>query len=451
MIIAGGGLNFYDTKKNTIRHITAADGLPSDLVVSLEKDKAGYVWIGMVTGLCRMNIFKNTFTFYNRSDGMAGDNFEISTNYQLPDGRLLFGSSNDFVVFNPQDIKSTSEPPDVSITGFKVVNNSMSVDSLMKLDKIELQANENSITISYSILSYFNKNKLVYYYMLEGIDKEWKKGNELNEAIYNYLPANTYTFKIRAENADAISSKNITTLKIKISPPFWKSWWFYALLTITCIVVFYLADRERMLRIRSTQKLRTDIALNLHHDVNTALGNINLLSEMARMKADRDIVKSKELIEQISHKSTDMMIAMDDMLWVIDPANDSMEKTILRMTEFIDALRNHHEAEIDMVVDEKVKSLKLDMKGRHGFFFIFKTALRCMVQYSGARQTLINIDLQKDGLCLKMHSEAVIKNSDSHSFACMEEMRTHAAAINAELDMQNEKGGGNIILIMPVK
>ena len=450
VIIAGGGLNFYDTRKNTIRHITGADGLPSDLIVSLEKDKAGNLWIGLATGLCRMNIHKNTFTYYNRSDGMANDNFEVSTNYQLPDGRLLFGSSNDFVVFNPQDIKSTSTPPDVSITGFKVVNNSLSVDSLMKLDKIELKANENSITISYSILSYFNKNKLVYYYMLEGIDNEWKKGNELNEAIYNYLPAATYTFKIRSENADGISS-NITTLKIKISPPFWKSWWFYGLLTITCIVIFYLADRERLLRMRSTQKLRTDIALNLHHDVNTALGNINLLSEMARMKADKDIAKSKELIEQISNKSNDMMIAMDDILWVIDPANDSMEKTLLRMSEFIDALRNRHEAEIDMHVDEKVKDLKLDMKGRHGFFFIFKTALRCMVQYSGAKQTLINIDLQNDRLSLKMHGTTAIKSTDSNTFRCMEEMKMHADSIHAELDMENEKGNGNIMLMMPVK
>jgi len=451
LIFAGAGLNFYNTRTNTIRHITNADGLPSNVVVSLQKDKAGYVWIGMASGLCRMNIHKGTFIFYNRNDGMANDNFDVSTDYQLPDGRMLFGSSNDFVVFNPMDVRTSAAPPGVNITEFRILNNLLSVDSLMSLDKIVLQANQNSISISYSILSYFNENKPAYYYMLEGIDKDWKKGNELNRAIYNYLPAGTYLFKIRAENADGVSSRNITTMKIKISPPFWKSWWFYGLLTLTCIVVFYLADRERLMRLKATQKLRTDIALNLHHDVNTALGNINLLSEMARMKADKDIARAKELIEQISNKSNDMMIAMDDMLWVIDPANDSMEKTILRMSEFIDALRNRHEAEIEMHVDEKVKDLKLEMKLRHGFFFIFKTALRCMVQYSGAKQTLINIDLQKNGLCLKMHGTAMIKDTDSKTFACMVEMRNHATAIHAELDMQNEKDGGNLVLIMPVR
>jgi len=451
MIIAGAGLNFYNTKTNTIRHITNNEGLPSNVVVSLQKDRAGYLWIATMSGLCRMNVQKGTFTQYNRNDGMAHDDFDVSTDYQLPDGRLIFGTSIDFVVFNPMDVKTTAAPPEVHITEFRVQNNSLMVDSLMGLNEIELAANENSIAISYSILSYSNVSKPAYYYMLENIDKDWKKGNEFNQAIYSYLPAGTYTFKIRAENADAVSSKKITTLRIRISPPFWKSWWFYGLLTITCIVAFYLADRERLLRMRATQKLRTDIALNLHHDVNSALGNINLLSEMARMKADKDIPKAKELIEQISNKSNDMMIAMDDILWVIDPANDSMEKTLLRMSEFIDALRNRYEAEIDMHVDEKVKDLKLDMKGRHGFFFIFKTALRCMVQYSGARQTLINIDLQHDRLCLKMHGTTTIKSTNSNAFRCMEEMKMHAESIHAELDMENEKGNGNIMLMMPVK
>ena len=449
-IIAGSGLNFYNTHTNTMRHVGLPEGLPSRAVVSLQKDRAGYLWIGMTTGLCRMNIFKGTFTQYNRNDGITNDNFDISTDYQMPDGRLLFGSSSDFVVFNPLDVRPKGAPPMVKITEFSVQNKSLLVDSLLSQNEIELAANENSIAISYSILSYFNESKPTYYYMLENIDKGWKKGNELNQAIYSYLPAGTYTFRIRAENADAVSSKEFT-LRIRISPPFWKSWWFYGLLTIACIVIFYLADRERLLRFKSNQKLRTDIALNLHHDVNTALGNINLLSEMARMKADKDIGRTKELIEQISFKSNDMMIAMDDILWVIDPANDSMEKTLLRMSEFIDSLRNRHEAEIDMHVDEKVKNLKLGMKDRHGFFFIFKTALRCMVQYSGARQVLINIDLQNERLCLKMYGATSVKNTDGIIFKCIEEMKAHAAAINAELDMQQEKGGGNIVLMIPVK
>ena len=75
-----------------------------------------------------------------------------------------------------------------------------------------------------------------------------------------------------------------------------------------------------MKRIRSTQQIRSEIGFNLATDVTTTLSNINLMSEMAKRKADNDIERSKELIEQISEKSNNMITALDDMLWSIDPS-----------------------------------------------------------------------------------------------------------------------------------
>jgi len=51
---------------------------------------------------------------------------------------------------------------------------------------------------------------------------------------------------------------------------------------------------------------------------------------MAKLKADKDIEKSKEYIQQIHGKSQQMIIAMDDMLWAINPDNDNMQKIIER-------------------------------------------------------------------------------------------------------------------------
>lgn len=116
------------------------------------------------------------------------------------------------------------------------------------------------------------------------------------------------------------------------------------------------------------QEVRTQIASNLHHDVNTTLKNIHLLSEIAKIKADKDLTKSKEYIDQINTKSRKMMDDMDDILWSIDPANDSMEKTLERMNEFAEGLRNTYECSVQLLVDEKVKSLKMDMKSRHEIF-----------------------------------------------------------------------------------
>ena len=450
MVIVTGGLNIYNTRTGEIRHVTSANGLPSDMVMSIEKDKDGFLWLGLLNGLCRFNPVKNSFTYYDRNDGMLNDNFSLASSYVLPDGKFAFGTSDDFVLFDPASIVTTIHPPDVSITDFKILNRSVVVDSLLKLSKIELQYDENSITISYAGLSYLQKGKLVYDYMLEGIDKEWKRGNELNQAVYNYLPPGKYTFKARAMNPDGLSSNHITSFVIRVYPPFWKSWWFYALLALCAFILLYGYDRERMRKNDAIQKMRSDIAGNLHQEINTALNNINILSEMAKLKAEKDPHKSKEYFEQIHAKSHNMIISMDDMLWSINPENDSMSKTAERMHEYVDALKNRHQVNIDILVDKDVESLRLNMKLRHDAFILFKDGIKTVIQ-AGAKNCKVHIGCERSVLLYTMQFDN--KGCDMQQLNNLfnsHDMERRLAAINARLKVQLHKSTSLFELELPI-
>jgi ligand-binding sensor domain-containing protein len=450
MVIVTGAVNIYNTRSNTIRHITSTNGLPSDMVMSVEKDKNGFLWFGLLNGLCRINLEKNTFTYYDRNDGMLNDNFNLASSYILPDGKFVFGTSDDFILFNPDEIITTSNPPNVTVTDFKILNRSMMVDSLLELPKIELRYDQNSITIGYAGLSYLQKGKLVYDYMLEGIDKEWKRGNELNHAIYNYLPPGKYTFKVKAENPDGLSSKNITALVIRVYPPFWKSWWFYAILALCAIILLYGFDRERMRKKEAIHKMRSEIAGNLHQEINTALSNINILSEMAKLKAEKDPHRSKEYFEQIHTKSHNMIIAMDDMLWSINPENDSMSKTAERMTEYVDALKNRHQVNIDILVDKNVESLELNMKLRHDAFILFKDGIKTVIQ-AGAKNCKVHIGFEGSMLLYTMQFDN--KGCDMQQLNNLfnsHDMENRLTSINARLKVQVHKSSSLFELELPV-
>ena len=396
MIFPTGSLNIYNQKANVITPISSADGLPSDIVRSIEKDTKGNLWLGLFNGLCRMNVFKRTFTYYDRNDGIKNDELNYSSSLRLPDGRLAFGSTTDMLVFNPENLNAQTIPPEVAITEFRLFNKPLNVDSLAKLQRIELGPDQNFISIGFSGLKHFN-NKWSYYYMLKAIDKDWKRANEISQVDYNYLPSGNYVFLVKAENADGVSSKQIGQLDIRIDPPIYKTWWFYSILVLFLAFVLFVIDKERMRRKAAMQKMRSDIAGNLHEEVNTALNKINILSEMARLKAERDPVKSTEYLEQIHTKSHDMIIAMDDMLWSIDPGNDSMEKTIERIREFIDAHKRRYSANIELLVDKKAETLLLNMRLRHDVFILMKEGIRSVVQ-AGAKNIRIHIGLQKDAL-----------------------------------------------------
>src|SRR5205085_2905681 len=105
----------------------------------------------------------------------------------------------------------------------------------------------------------------------------------------------------------------------------------------------------------------------------------------------------KDFIEQIHSKSHNMIIAMDDMLWSISPENDSMEKTISRLKEFIDSLKNRHSVQIDLLVDQNVMQLQLNMRQRKDVFWFLKNSISNVVR-AGGKNCLAHITYEKPNL-----------------------------------------------------
>ncbi len=451
LLIAAGALDMINIRSRKVVHISSEDGLPANNINCLVRDNNGIFWLGSSNGLCRFNIDIGTFTNYDRRDGISYDAFNPGDAHALPDGRLVFTNNQNFLVFDPLKMVQSRVPPNTSITDFRIGNEPVSIDSIMRLKRIVLPYDKNSIVIEFSALNYLKEQKLHYHYQLEGLETEMQEADANAQAIYSYLPPGDYTFNVMAENADGITSKDITSIQISVRAPFWRTWWFYALLLLAIAIVLYWLERERIKKFMELQQVRTQIAGNLHKELDTTLNNISMLSEMAKMKADKDITRSKEYIDQINEKSRKMIVVMDDMFWSIDPVNDSMEMTLLRMNEFVSAMRNRHGAIIEMVVDENVQGINLDMKSRYEFYVIFRRALRSIAKSSMANQILVNIDYDKSALSLKIQSNGAYGSPEFlFDNEKMMDISRRAESMNAVLDIQADNKHLSVILVVPV-
>ena len=288
----------------------------------------------------------------------------------------------------------------------------MSIDSLSRSGRAILSYDNTSIGIGFSALTFLQQAKVHYFYKLEGLDKEWIHSDRPMEVVYNYLAPGTYTFKVKSENTDGLTSTQIASLSIVVRPPFWNTWWFYGLVILLIITILYVIDRERIKRRKSIREMRREIAGNLHREISNALNNINVLSEIAKIKADKNVEQSKEFIGQISHKSRYMMEAMDDMLWSIDPMNDSMRKTVLRIKELTDGLRASYDVDIDLIVDHKIQTLELDMKLRHDLFLFYKEALTYLLENIRCKQVFVNINQARSKMMIEILSECLLVTDD---------------------------------------
>ena len=447
-IIASQNLDVLNIRTGRIVSDTSRTGAMFNGATNLIADRKGYLWITNSEGIHKLSLVTQLSARFFEVDGVGNNGFNPGSASVLRDGRIAVGTAHDVVAFQPSEVRAAQTPPnDVEITGLWIQNTPLSVDSIAKLGVLELPGGEHSLQITFSTLAYQDISGIKHH--LEGLDKDWIESRS-NEAIYNYLPPGHYTFQVRGINAENMQSKNITELSIIVRGPFWRTWWFVSLVLLAGAVMLYLLDRLRMQRKEALEKMRSDISDNLHGEVNKALQNINVLSEIARIKAEKDPEQTVNYINEIHHKSHNMIIAMDDMLWAIDPANDSMTRAIDRMQEFAEALNNRHEVRIRLQTTGDVERLQPDMNIRHELLLIYKLVLRVLVEEAHAPVTLVQLGQDRGLLQLSIESPGVrLDPRNGRSIRLVEEARNRAASIRGTLDLHSDEKGTTLHFICP--
>ncbi len=449
VLIVANLTNLFSFNYNTgrFRSMRLADFLMGN-INSIEKDDDGFIWMGTTNALYRFHPNLRTLVLFNRTNGMKNDRFTLSASYKLKDGRLLFGTSNSFIAFYPKAFRLSEGTSSVVLTSIQAGKRELRVDSVVALERLVLPYSDNSLAISFSSLR-FSMPTLIQYKM-EGIDDEWKVADRDNKATYPFLPAGNHTLLLRTLNSEGAPNPKVTTLHIKIAPPFYQTWWFYTIMGIAAAFLLFWIDRQRSKRKQSMEKVRTDIASGLHQEVNTALNNINILSEIARLKSDKEPQKAKDYLEQIHSKSHNMIIALDDMLWSLDPKNDAMDKTISRVKEYAEALMQRHGVLIELLIDKKVEKLQLNMKLRHEAFLLFKEGLRSLVE-AGTKLCIVHLTYEKAKLFFTIEFENEGCDMQKlNNLLQRRDMDMRIQNLGAKLNVQLHKSKSMFLLQLPL-
>ncbi len=450
MIVGSKALHLFNLQQQRItRTINLPEAIPGD-IQAMERDRQGYLWVSMNSGIFRVNLKRQIFIHFDRLDGIANDQFTLAASYSLPDGRLIFGADNQLVFFDPSRVQINEASPTVKITGFALMNRPLNVDSLMKRDYVELGPEENSISIDVSGLRY--NGTYIIKYKLDKLEKDWKIADKTNQAIYSYLPPGTYTFMAQSEDAEGKPGP-LTQLRIKVKPPFWKTWWFLGLIIFAATAVLFWLDKLRMQKLRAMESVRTRIATSLTEDMSSSLTNINISSELAKTKIDSDTRRTKEYIGQISETSNRMVQAMYDMVWSIDPKNDTMANTIERMKSFAAETENVYPIDIDFDIDKQVNKLELDMEHRYEILCIYKEAVLNAAKHSDGRHIKVSLRYNRPKLLMMILDDGRGFSMDDASMLGrgISDMRRRAAAINSVLYVESEINTGTVVkLEMPV-
>ncbi|MCS6885471.1 MAG: two-component regulator propeller domain-containing protein [Acidobacteriota bacterium] len=246
----GDGLNLFDPGAETSVVYTTQDGLPSNTVVALAEDAAGFIWAATLRGLVRIDPVRRIFSTYDAKDGLQNDRFNIGAVYKTADGELLFGGVDGYNRFDPKQIPARPLPS-VVIKDVVVVNSYEKSRALLAQvfgkaqDLVVLSYWENSVAVEFIAVDYTRPDKVTYAYMLEGVDTDWKytKNRYLS---YGVLDGGKYLLRIRAAGADGVWGNSVE-IRFRVTAPPWKTWWAYCLY----VALFVLAVRAFKRRLSS--------------------------------------------------------------------------------------------------------------------------------------------------------------------------------------------------------
>ncbi len=223
-------------------------------------------------------------------------------------------------------------------------------------------------------------------------------------------------------------------------------------------VLGFFVYRKNQRLIREQEKLndRLVISQDLHDNIGSTLSSISVYSQVAKIHGKKDEKEDlNELLEKISTTSNEMVTEMNDIVWAINPRNDSMEKIIQRMESFAKPLAAARNIRFNLIADNAIALLQLDMEKRKNFYLIFKEAVTNAIKYSGASELSIAIHSVQNKLVLTVNDNGVGFNprnemsgsSSSLSGNGLKNMHARATELNGELTILSQSGKGTAITL----
>jgi two-component sensor histidine kinase/ligand-binding sensor domain-containing protein len=313
----------------TYYHTT--DGLPSENTRSVIEDKEGKIWCATLNGLSCFDTKRRVFRNYGLTEGLLFVDVWGAFSCSPLSGKIFMGFQSMMQYFDPLRISKSSYCGPVYLTGISVMGKEFnSRKSPSYLDTLKLSYRQNEITVSFAMVNYAEAALLKYEYYLEGLNEDWISLEKNHSVTLTNLNGGPYKLHVRGVNADGINSPDRALLTLIITPPFWKTNWFYLLciLIVAAAIVVYNRLRSRILRrqkkaleetVRNrTEQLRTEkeraeqlvsekemLIKEIHHRVKNNLEVISSLLELQSegiidVKAKAAVIEGKSRVQSIA-------------------------------------------------------------------------------------------------------------------------------------------------------
>lgn len=378
----GDGLIKYNIDSKKIEFISKTVLPDQQEVLSMSFDPHGNIWVALPLSLAMITDDLNTAYQYDDAMGIRTQGYTRRKIITTQSGQIITGGIRGYLQFDPLKLAALRPKSKTKLTNFKLINKQVPITSaysqtvlkhpIHNTHELTLSHQDYLFSIQFSSLDYSFSDRTRYAYKLQGLDKEWlTTSDNINEAVYSTLPSGDYRFRVKI-NSDSVLPAEETLLKIKILPPWWRTWWansFYILsISIIVFLLFWSFYRRKITKnaINSALELahtKENIFANLSHEFRTPLTLI--LGPSASIKKLAQDKKTKSDITLIERNAQRLLSMVDQIL---DLARLRGEQVQAHQRQDVTAIIGFLSHSFQTLADEKQIELCIDDKANDDLY-----------------------------------------------------------------------------------
>lgn len=391
---------------------------------------------------------KNIIYSYDQAKGLYSSYFFSNGCALLSNGQVVLGTKDGaFIYSNGAGTQNTSLPP-LYFTDIKVNDGIYPFKKEVNfLDEVQLPYNQNTISFSFAAIDFTASSNTKTAYRMDGVDKAWVTAPRNGFARYANLAPGTYTFNLR--NYDGAAGSRYKKINIVIAGPFWREWWFILLCAATLVLMVYMVYLYRIQELIRLQKVRNNIATDLHDDIGSTLTNINILAELSHANIGNND-KASVFIKRITEEVTATSQSLDDIVWSINSSNDSFAEMAARMRRYASDLFEQGDITWQVQFDEQLANKKLKMEQRRDIYLIFKEAVNNIYKHANAKNVTVALTLVKGKMQMQIQDDGqgfdVNKPTSRNG---LKNMARRTQKWNGVYKVQSGAGGTTITIHIP--
>ncbi|MCC6280856.1 MAG: hypothetical protein IT262_09655 [Saprospiraceae bacterium] len=393
----GKGLGLYQKQNKRFSWFTEENGLCNNSVCRIESSDQGRVfWISTHNGLSRFDTRTRIFHNYHEEDGFPGNEFNSAASAQFPDGSMLFGGVNGMIYFHPDSLRPSNFKHRTIVTHIRVYNQQTGNLQILPLgnEKVELPPYPQFVEFLLGVNYFTNSSQIHFRYRLLGLASAagWDYTGE-HDIKYFQLPPGEYTFEAQAVVPDGHLGPPVR-ITFFVSQPYYERWWFRGLALATLLALAYAGYSYRLRQILKEQRIRQQIADDLHDDIGNKLNIISILAQkIAGKLRQAGVAGQQDSLDKLKSVSHDTLLSLHNMIWSVDPQKDQLVNLFNRMQDFADEYLRPLNIRFSFTLPEHIPHRELNLKVRHHVMLIYQELLTNMIKHTQPATLGIEINL----------------------------------------------------------